>query len=55
MFADAINPIIAKNSIKENWKIKGKIMYQKILQSTDNCIRRRDWRIKEWIKVENSN
>ena len=27
MFADALNPIIAKKSIKENWKIKGKIIY----------------------------
>ena len=29
MFADALNPIIAKKSMKENWKIKGKIIYQK--------------------------
>ena len=29
MFLDALNPIIAKKSMKENWKIKGKIIYQK--------------------------
>ena len=29
MFADALNPIIAKKSVKENWKVKGKIIYQK--------------------------
>ena len=29
MFADALNPIIAKKSMKENWKIKGKIINQK--------------------------
>ena len=29
MFADALNPIIAKKSKKENWKIKGKVIYQK--------------------------
>ena len=26
MFLDALNPIIAKKSMKENWKIKGKII-----------------------------
>ena len=29
MFSDALNPIIAKKRMKENWKIKGKIIYQK--------------------------
>ena len=29
MFADALNPIIARKNMKENWKIKGKIIYQK--------------------------
>ena len=29
MFADALNPIIAQKSMKENWKIKGMIIYQK--------------------------
>ena len=29
MLADAQNPIIAKKSMKENWKIKGKIIYKK--------------------------
>ena len=29
MFADALNSIITKKSIKENWKIKGNIIYQK--------------------------
>ena len=29
MFADALNPIIAKKNLKENWKIKGKIKYKK--------------------------
>ena len=27
MFEDALNPIIARKSMKENWKIKGKIKY----------------------------
>ena len=27
MFADALNLIIAKKNMKENWKIKGKIIY----------------------------
>ena len=52
MFADALNPIIAKISTKENWKIKGKIIYffKRLLQSVDNCKRRRDYRIKEASK-----
>ena len=29
MFADALNPKIVKKSMKENWKIKGKIIYIK--------------------------
>ena len=29
MFADALNLIIAKKNMKENWKIKGKIIYLK--------------------------
>ena len=29
MFKDALNLIIAKKNMKENWKIKGKIIYQK--------------------------
>ena len=29
IFVDALNPIISKKSKKENWKIKGKIIYQK--------------------------
>ena len=29
MFADARNPIIAKKNMKENWKIKWDIIYQK--------------------------
>ena len=28
MFTDALNPIIAKKSMKEKWNIKGKIIYQ---------------------------
>ena len=45
MFADALNPIIAMKSMKENWKIKGKIIYKKrLLQTTDHCKRRRDYR-----------
>ena len=44
MFADALNPIIAKKSMKENWKIKEKIIYKKrLLQSADHCKRRRDY------------
>ena len=35
MFADALNSIIAKKSMKENWKIKGKIIYQK--ETTAKC------------------
>ena len=30
MFAYALNPIIAKKSMKESWKIKGNIIFQKI-------------------------
>ena len=56
MFAGALNPIIAKKSMKENGKIKGKIIYKKkLLQSKDHCKRRRDYWIKERIKMENSN
>ena len=29
MFADALNLIIAKKIMKENWKIKGKIIYKR--------------------------
>ena len=29
MLSDTLNPIIAKKSMKENWKIKGKIIYKK--------------------------
>ena len=29
MFADALNPIITKKSMKENWKIIGEIIYKK--------------------------
>ena len=35
MFAGALNPIIAKKSMKENWKMKGKIIYQK--ETTAKC------------------
>ena len=31
MFADALNLIIAKKSVKDNWKIKGKIIYKKTI------------------------
>ena len=31
MFADALNPIIAKKSIKENYKIKGKIIKKRTI------------------------
>ena len=57
MFADALNQIIAKKSMKKNWKIKGKIIYKKkrLLQSADHCKRSRDYWIKERIKMENSN
>ena len=37
MFVDDLNLKIAKKSMKENWKIKGKIIYKKtLLQSTDH-------------------
>ena len=43
MFADALNPIVAKKSMKENWKIKGKIIYLKrLLHTTHHCKPRRD-------------
>ena len=29
MFVDVLNPIIAKKSMKENWKIKNKNIYLK--------------------------
>ena len=51
MFSDAQNQIIVKKNMKENWKIKGKIIYQKSYY----CKRRRDYRIKEKIKMENKN
>ena len=35
MFGDALNPIIEKKSMKENWKIKGKIIYKSLLQISD--------------------
>ena len=35
MFTDGLNPIIAKKSMKENWKIKGKIIYQK--ETIEKC------------------
>ena len=45
MFADALNLIIAKKNMKENWKIKGKIIYLKrLLQTIDHCKRRRDYK-----------
>ena len=45
MFADSLNPIIAKKSMKENWKIKGKIIYKiRLLKTTDHYKRRRDYR-----------
>ena len=31
MFTDALNLIVAKKSMKENWKIKGKIIYKKTI------------------------
>ena len=58
MFADALNPIIAKKSMKENWKIKGKIIYPKkkrLLPSANHCKQRRDNWIKERIKMKNNN
>ena len=53
MFADALNPIIAKKSMKEIWKIKGKIIYikKRVLQSTDHCKKTRDYRIKKVTKI----
>ena len=37
MFADALNLIIAKKNMKENWKIKRKIIYKKrLLQTIDH-------------------
>ena len=46
MFADALNPIIAKKNMKENWKIKRKIIYliKKLLQTIDHWKKRRDYR-----------
>ena len=32
MFEDALNPKIAKKSMKENWKIKGKITVKSFVQ-----------------------
>ena len=42
--------------MKDNWKIKGKKYTSKktILQNEDHCKIRRDYRIKEVIKIENS-
>ena len=38
MFADALNPIIAKKSMKENWKIKGKVIYFKTIIANEGEI-----------------
>ena len=55
MFAIVLNPIIAKKSMKENWKIKGIIIYQdyRTLQIIAN--EKEITEIKEIIKMENSN
>ena len=57
MFADALYPIISKKSVKENWKIidNRKYYIKRLFQSTDHCKPTRDCRIKERIKIENSN
>ena len=48
MFLDALNQIIEKKCMKENWKIKGMIIYlKKTFAFTDHCKRRRDCRIKK--------
>ena len=57
MYEDALNPIIAKNSIKRELEDNRKDYKPKkrLLQSKDHWKRRRDDRIKERIKIENSN
>ena len=48
MFADALNPIIAKKNTKENWRIIEKLYIKKrLLQSSDHCKRRRDTKLKK--------
>ena len=51
MFADALNLIIAKKNMKENWKIKGKIIYLKKTIANKGEITK----IKEIIKMERTN
>ena len=57
MYEDSLIPIIAKNSIKREFEDNRKDYKQKkrLLQSKDHWKRRRDDRIKERIKIENSN
>ena len=50
MFADALNPM--KKSMKENWKIKGKIIYKRHYWKVQ--IIANEGEIKEVIKIENS-
>ena len=50
MFTDALNPIIAKTIMKENWKIKGKIIYQKRDDRKKQIIVN-EGEITEWKKV----
>ena len=45
MFVDALNPIVAKKSMRKNWKIKEKIISRKrLFQTTDHCKWRRDYK-----------
>ena len=56
MFADALNPIIAKKNMKKNWKINGKIIYlKKLLQTIDHSNEGEITEIKEIIKMKKNN
>ena len=56
MFADALNSIIAKKSMKENWKIKGKIIYKKDYCKLQIIANEGEiTEIKEIIKMEKNN
>ena len=47
MFADVLNPIVTKKSIKENWKIKKKISKKNRFQVKNNFKWWKKFRIRE--------
>ena len=51
IFVDAVNSIIAKKCMKENWNKK--IIYKRLLQSTDQCSKKR--KLQNLRKDQNGN